>query len=148
MSPQYDSEGSTCSLVQGVEWPGICDHGLTLIPAWIGDDINSSHKASDAELWCLFDLRMNNRLGEQSRRRRFEKPPRLLWRHCNVPFIFQGARIAVLTRVTWPSSMTWWLGGESVIWTNMIQIQIFVYFFNRQKEMKRRMVKYTVAKVR
>ena len=35
-------------------------------------------KASDAELWCL-----NKRFSKQSRRRRFDTPPRLLWRHSN-----------------------------------------------------------------
>ena len=35
-----------------------------------------------------FDLRLNKQLGKRSRRRWFEKPSRLLWRHCNV----SGAR--------------------------------------------------------
>ena len=42
-----------------------------------------STKASDAELWCLFDLRPDKRLGKQSRRWWFETPSRSLWRHCN-----------------------------------------------------------------
>ena len=41
-------------------------------------------KASDAELWCYFDLRLKKRLGQQSSRRWLETPSRLLWRHCNV----------------------------------------------------------------
>ena len=40
-------------------------------------------KASDAELWCFFDLRLNKRLSKESRRQWFETPPRSLWRHCN-----------------------------------------------------------------
>ena len=32
----------------------------------------------------FFDLRLNKRLSKQSRRRWFETPLRLLWRHCNV----------------------------------------------------------------
>ena len=31
----------------------------------------------------FFDLRLNKRLSKQSRRRWFETPSRLLWRHCN-----------------------------------------------------------------
>ena len=42
-------------------------------------------KASDAELWCSFDLRLNKRLSKQSRGWWFEMPSRSLWRHCNVP---------------------------------------------------------------
>ena len=41
-------------------------------------------KTSDAELGCLFDLRLNKRLNKQSRRRWFETQPRSLWRHCNI----------------------------------------------------------------
>ena len=40
-------------------------------------------KASDAELWSFFDLRLNKRLSKQSRRRWFETPSRWLWRHSN-----------------------------------------------------------------
>ena len=40
-------------------------------------------KASDAELWCFFDLRMSKRLSEHSRGWWFETPSRPLWRHCN-----------------------------------------------------------------
>ena len=40
-------------------------------------------KASDAELWCFFDLRLNKRLSKQSRRWWFETPSRSLWRHSN-----------------------------------------------------------------
>ena len=41
-------------------------------------------KASDAELWCFFGLRLNKQLGKQSRGWWFETPSRSWWRHCNV----------------------------------------------------------------
>ena len=41
-------------------------------------------KASDAELWCYFDLRPNKRLGKQSRGWWFETLSPPLWRHRNV----------------------------------------------------------------
>ena len=40
-------------------------------------------KASDAELWYLFDLRPNKRLRKQSWGWWFETPSRQLWRQCN-----------------------------------------------------------------
>ena len=49
-----------------------------------GDRWTPLTKASDAELWCLFHLRLNNRLSKQSRRRLFETPSRSLWHRCNV----------------------------------------------------------------
>ena len=41
-------------------------------------------KASDAELWCFFDLRLNKRLSKQRWGWLFETPPWSLWRHCYV----------------------------------------------------------------
>ena len=41
-------------------------------------------KASDAELWCFFYLRLNKRLSKQSWGWWFETPSRPLWRHSNV----------------------------------------------------------------
>ena len=40
-------------------------------------------KASDAELWCFFDLRLNKRLSKQSWGWWFETLSRSLWRHRN-----------------------------------------------------------------
>ena len=40
-------------------------------------------KASDAELWFFFDLRLDKRLSKQSWGWWFETPPCPLWRHCN-----------------------------------------------------------------
>ena len=40
-------------------------------------------KASDEDLWCFLDLRMNKRLNKQSWGWWFETPSRSLWRHCN-----------------------------------------------------------------
>ena len=47
--------------------------------------LDSPHKASDAELWCIFFyLRLNKQWSKQSRRRWFETPWRSLWRYCSV----------------------------------------------------------------
>ena len=43
-------------------------------------------KASDVELWCFFDVRLNKRLNKQSWGWWFEMPPRSLWRHHNVAY--------------------------------------------------------------
>ena len=40
-------------------------------------------KASDAELWCFFYLRLNKRLSKQSWGWWFKTPSSSLWRHCN-----------------------------------------------------------------
>ena len=40
-------------------------------------------KASDAEFWCLFDLRLNKRFSKHSIRRWFDMPSCPLWHHCN-----------------------------------------------------------------
>ena len=40
-------------------------------------------KASDAQHWCFFYLRLNKRLSKQSWGWWFETPSRPLWRHCN-----------------------------------------------------------------
>ena len=54
-----------------------------------GDRWNPLTKASGTELWRFFDLRLNERLSKQSRRRGFEMPSHPLWRHCNTTtFIF------------------------------------------------------------
>ena len=45
--------------------------------------VNSLTKASETELWCFFDLRLNKRFSKQSGRRWFEMPSHSLWRHCN-----------------------------------------------------------------
>ena len=47
-------------------------------PRWI-----SRTKASDAELWCFFDLRLNKRLSKQPWGWWFETLSWWLWRHCN-----------------------------------------------------------------
>ena len=48
-------------------------------PRWIPHT-----KASDAELWCFFDLRPNKRLSKQWWGWWFETLSSPLWRHCNV----------------------------------------------------------------
>ena len=55
-------------------------------------------KASGAELWCFYDLRLNTWLSKQAGRRLFEALSRSLWRHCNgctayrLPKWFQSVR--------------------------------------------------------
>ena len=56
-------------------------------------------KASDAELWCYFDLRMNQRLSQPSRRRWFQTPSRSVWRHRNVSG-YEWLRLALMDRMT------------------------------------------------
>ena len=49
-------------------------------------------KASDAELWCFFDLRLNKRMSKQSWGWWLETSRRSLWRHCNgIDLSHQGA---------------------------------------------------------
>ena len=40
-------------------------------------------KVNGAQLWSFFDLRLNARLGKQSRRRWFETQSHSIWRRCN-----------------------------------------------------------------
>ena len=64
--------------------------------------------ASDAELWCLFDLYLNKLLSKQSWGCWFEPPWRPLWRHCNecpIAFILQeesGHFIPITDRIYTP----------------------------------------------
>ena len=55
-------------------------------------------KASDAELWSFFDLRLNKRLSKQSRFWWFETPWRSLWRHCNVLLCFLLFKFTIMIR--------------------------------------------------
>ena len=48
-----------------------------------GDRWITLTKASDAELWCVFHLRVNKRLNKQPRRRWLETQSLSLWHHCN-----------------------------------------------------------------
>ena len=52
-------------------------------PRWI-----SRTKASDAELWCFFDLHLNKRLSKQPWGWWFETPEWSLWRHRNDKHFF------------------------------------------------------------
>ena len=56
-------------------------------------------KASDAELWCFSDLRLNKRLSKQWRRWCFETPSRSLWRHSNVRWLLWNTFHAVILSV-------------------------------------------------
>ena len=56
-------------------------------------------KASDAELWCFFHLRLNKRLSKQPWGWWFETPALSLWRHRNVilePKLLPGNRSHIL----------------------------------------------------
>ena len=57
-------------------WPFV--QGIHRLP------VNSQAKTSDADLWYLFDLRMNKRLSKQAWGWWLETPSGPLWRHCNV----------------------------------------------------------------
>ena len=52
-------------------------------------------KASDAELWCFFDLRLNKRLSKQSRHRWLGTPSRSLWHHSNVIHLRKVKRFVI-----------------------------------------------------
>ena len=93
-------------------------------------------KASDAELWCFIDLRLNKRLSKQTWGWCFETSSGQLWRHCNgtwlvcraisfplaiiVPLVIQGLAYMLLrnnskatsveiSRRSFSSLMSWWL---------------------------------------
>ena len=51
-------------------------------------------KASDADLWWVFYLRLIKRFSKQSWGRWFETPSRWLWRHCNATF--QSSRLVTV----------------------------------------------------
>ena len=56
-------------------------------PLWVestGHQLIPLTKASNAELWCYFDLCPNNQLSKQLKCRWFEMPSHSLWYHCNV----------------------------------------------------------------
>ena len=57
-------------------------------------------KASDAELWCFFDLRLNKRLSKHSWGWWFETPSRLLWHHYNGSHTVTGLNV-----------IRYWTGG-------------------------------------
>ena len=54
-----------------------------LLAICAGNSPGTRTKASDAELWCFFDLRVNKRLSKQSWGWGFETPASSSWRHCN-----------------------------------------------------------------
>ena len=54
---------------------------------WTGHRWILPIKASDAELWYFFDLRLNKQLNKESWGWWFETPSYLLWGHCNVMII-------------------------------------------------------------
>ena len=58
-------------------------------------------KASDAELWCFFDLR----LSKQSWDWWFETPSCSLWRHCNEGII--SVLFVIVLHILWPPPSKW-----------------------------------------
>ena len=64
-------------------------------------------KASDAELWCFLDLRLNKRLSKQPMLRWSKTPSRSLWRHCNEQWYLYN----VLGILRW--SLEWWAAQSS-----------------------------------
>ena len=54
-------------------------------------------KASDAELWCFIDLRLNKRLSKQSKCCWFEMPSCSLWNHYNVKRLWNWRTTSSLT---------------------------------------------------
>ena len=53
-------------------------------------------RASYAELWFFFDLRLNKRLSKQPWGWWFETPPSLLWRHCSVCWMNSAACLYII----------------------------------------------------
>ena len=68
-------------------------------PRWIPHT-----KASDAELWCFFDLRLNKRLSKQSWGWWFETLSCPLWRHRNEQLVQAKSQKASKFRITGFSS--------------------------------------------
>ena len=90
-------------------------------------------KASDAELWYLFDVRLNKCLSKQTRCRRLETPWCSLWRHSNVNHAADGRIIGILLRydvasVTGPLlvNLTAWIpnGAQHCVYTRLEIINI------------------------
>ena len=69
-------------------------------------------KASDTELWCLFDLRLNKRSSRQLRRRWFEMPLRSLWRHCIVAYNHRRASVIVILPLVVLLVKKWWFNDN------------------------------------
>ena len=57
-------------------------------------------KASNAELWCFFGVRLNKRLSKQPRHRWFETPLCSLWHHCNDSHLDCTSAITVLCGIS------------------------------------------------
>ena len=69
-------------------------------PRWI-----PRTKASDAELWCFFHLRLNKRLSKQSQGWWFETLSHPLWRQCNMskikPYQIKARQSANRVHISW-----------------------------------------------
>ena len=80
-------------------------------------------KASDAELWCFFDLRLNKRLSKQSRGWWFETPSRPLWHHYNERWLGFRIQATLQTKFT----CKWWINCRS-IFANRLEFPEMVLF--------------------
>ena len=74
----------------------LCEGNSPVIGQWI-----PLTKASDAELWCFFDLGLNKRLSKQSWDWWFETPSRPLWRHMTRQLCCRGICKMVAISLSW-----------------------------------------------
>ena len=89
-----------------------------------------SHRRVTRSFDVFFDLRLNKRLSEQSRRRWVETPSRSLWRHCNVmsnsdPMIRAAVGsfgVQPVTLVQFWMGETGQIGGFRALWKEWPQV--------------------------
>ena len=78
-------------------------------------------KASDAEHWCFFYLRLNERLSKQRWGWWFETPSRPLWHHRNVEQFLMSLGEVLMIALTYPHAIKFWQAflccyGGSFLW--------------------------------
>ena len=78
----------------------ICVSGL-LCGKFTGDRWIPRTKATDEELWCFFDLRLNRRLSKQCRHWWFETLLRSLWRRCDESWLFSRDAHSIMCANNW-----------------------------------------------
>ena len=91
-------------------------------------------KASDAELWFFFDLRLNKRLSKQSWGWWFETPSRPLWRQSNVVKVTHRTKSG-LCCVCKYFGQTWWVSTQRCPFPFMSESLIISHFqsFSKMK---------------
>ena len=103
--------------------------GVFTGPRWI-----PRTKASDAELWCIFDLRQNKWLSKQSWGWWFETLSCPLWRHCN-----DDICTVLIGDVAFKMNETSWNKLQNISWVRVVSYffrQVYVHFKLRYKFMK------------